>query len=126
MRTLACRAVWTALDARPGVVHLNVPPARPLVPPAELPEPDPPGRPDDRPVAARARAARGARRERPGPRRARARPPARRPSSSGRHELMTPVGAAAERFAQRIGWPVLADPLGRRALRRRGDRPTTT
>jgi 2-succinyl-5-enolpyruvyl-6-hydroxy-3-cyclohexene-1-carboxylate synthase len=33
-------------------------------------------------------------------------------SSSGRHELMTPVGAAAERFAQRIGWPVLADPLG--------------
>src|SRR5215213_588519 len=36
MRMLACRAVWTALEGRPGPVHLNFPLREPLVPPAEL------------------------------------------------------------------------------------------
>src|ERR1700689_4001480 len=31
MRTLACRAYWSALEGRPGVVHLNFPLREPLV-----------------------------------------------------------------------------------------------
>src|SRR5437879_5444592 len=31
MRTLACRAFWTALEGRPGAVHLNFPLREPLV-----------------------------------------------------------------------------------------------
>src|SRR5271165_5723620 len=37
MRTLACRAYWTALEGRPGVVHLNFSLSEPLVGGAELP-----------------------------------------------------------------------------------------
>ena len=32
IRTLACRAYWTALEGRPGAVHLNFPLREPLVP----------------------------------------------------------------------------------------------
>ncbi|MHB1539103.1 MAG: 2-succinyl-5-enolpyruvyl-6-hydroxy-3-cyclohexene-1-carboxylic-acid synthase, partial [Solirubrobacteraceae bacterium] len=38
-RTLACRAYATALEGRPGVVHLNFLLREPLVPPGELPRP---------------------------------------------------------------------------------------
>ena len=38
MRTLACRAYWTALEGRPGAVHLNFPLREPLVSEDELPE----------------------------------------------------------------------------------------
>ncbi|MGI9098203.1 MAG: 2-succinyl-5-enolpyruvyl-6-hydroxy-3-cyclohexene-1-carboxylic-acid synthase, partial [Solirubrobacteraceae bacterium] len=49
MRMLACRAVWTALEGRPGPVHLNFALREPLIPPAEL-GPDPlPGRAGGRP-----------------------------------------------------------------------------
>jgi 2-succinyl-5-enolpyruvyl-6-hydroxy-3-cyclohexene-1-carboxylate synthase len=55
MRMLACRAYWTALDDRAGVVHLNFPLHEPLVLDAPLP-PIPPdaevsvaGRPDGQP-----------------------------------------------------------------------------
>jgi 2-succinyl-5-enolpyruvyl-6-hydroxy-3-cyclohexene-1-carboxylate synthase len=48
LRALACRAVWTALGARPGVVHLNFPLREPLVLDAPLP-PDP--HPRDAPPA---------------------------------------------------------------------------
>ena len=48
MRTLACRAYWTALRGRPGAVHLNFPLREPLVGEIELPE-DPTARPAGRP-----------------------------------------------------------------------------
>jgi 2-succinyl-5-enolpyruvyl-6-hydroxy-3-cyclohexene-1-carboxylate synthase len=38
MRTLACRAYWTALEGRPGPVHLNFPLREPLVLDQPLPE----------------------------------------------------------------------------------------
>src|SRR5271167_592032 len=38
MRTLACRAYWTALEGPPGAVHLNFPLREPLVSEDELPE----------------------------------------------------------------------------------------
>ena len=49
MRTLACRAYWTALEGRPGAVHLNFPLREPLVSDDELPE-DTTGRRDGDPV----------------------------------------------------------------------------
>ena len=52
MRTLACRAWWTALEGRPGVVHLNFPLREPLVC-DELPEAPGEGRPDGRPYLIR-------------------------------------------------------------------------
>ena len=52
MRTLACRACWTALDGRPGPVHLNFPLREPLVPDGPLPE-DATGRPGGAPWVAR-------------------------------------------------------------------------
>ncbi|HEX5147244.1 MAG TPA: 2-succinyl-5-enolpyruvyl-6-hydroxy-3-cyclohexene-1-carboxylic-acid synthase, partial [Conexibacter sp.] len=54
LRALACRAVWTALDGRPGPVHLNWPLREPLVLDAPLPADDPaPGRAGGRPWVAR-------------------------------------------------------------------------
>jgi len=57
MRALACRAVWTALDRRPGPVHLNWPLREPLVPPAALAEDPSPGRAAGAPWIDRPRAA---------------------------------------------------------------------
>src|SRR5271154_1473720 len=52
-RTLACRAYWTALEGRPGVVHLNFPLREPLVIDAALPADDS-GRPAAAPYVRRA------------------------------------------------------------------------
>jgi 2-succinyl-5-enolpyruvyl-6-hydroxy-3-cyclohexene-1-carboxylate synthase len=52
VRALACRAYWTALEGRPGPVHLNWPLREPLVLDEELPE-DEGGRPEGRPWVAR-------------------------------------------------------------------------
>ena len=52
MRTLACRAWWTALEGRPGVVHLNFALREPLVSDEPLPE-DRTGRADGRPYLER-------------------------------------------------------------------------
>jgi 2-succinyl-5-enolpyruvyl-6-hydroxy-3-cyclohexene-1-carboxylate synthase len=110
LRTLACRAYWTALDGRPGVVHLNFALREPLV--SEQP-PGPPaggGRPDGRPLVSRlpglclrgedvdslARALHGRRRG---------------VVVAGRHERDTPLGEAAASFCSAAGWPLLADPL---------------
>ena len=110
MRALACRAVWTALDPRPGVVHLNFPLRDPLVPPADLPEP-PPGRADGTPWLVR-----GLHPESPGGTglelATMLRGRRRGIIVVGRQEGPSPVAAAVERFAAAIGWPVLSDPLG--------------
>ncbi len=56
MRTLACRAYWSALQGPPGVVHLNFPLREPLVGEEELPE-EHSGRPDGAPYVRRNAAA---------------------------------------------------------------------
>ncbi|HEX7609304.1 MAG TPA: thiamine pyrophosphate-binding protein, partial [Solirubrobacteraceae bacterium] len=53
MRTLACRAYWTALEGRPGVVHLNMPLYEPLVTNEPLPD-EHTGRPGGAPYVRRA------------------------------------------------------------------------
>jgi 2-succinyl-5-enolpyruvyl-6-hydroxy-3-cyclohexene-1-carboxylate synthase len=109
MRTLACRAYWTALEGRPGAVHLNFPLREPLVEEIPLAE-DRSGHEGGAP-------------------RVRRRPPM--PASpadsrdlrdlvtqarrgivvAGRHERSTGLGAAAASFAETLGWPLLADPM---------------
>jgi 2-succinyl-5-enolpyruvyl-6-hydroxy-3-cyclohexene-1-carboxylate synthase len=116
IRTLACRAYWTALEGRPGVVHLNFPLREPLVIDDALP-PDDSARPNGLPYVHRA----------PAPRAGSAAASAlgglvsgarRGVLIAGRHERDTPLGQAAAAFAAAAGWPLLADPLSRA---RRGD-----
>ncbi|HYM46560.1 MAG TPA: 2-succinyl-5-enolpyruvyl-6-hydroxy-3-cyclohexene-1-carboxylic-acid synthase [Solirubrobacteraceae bacterium] len=129
IRTLACRAYWTALEGRPGAVHLNFPLREPLVSDDPLPadETGRPGgspyvrRPLASPTAARsvspragahaeetARAGRGAT---PGTLAALVEPARCGIVVAGRHERPTPLGEAAARFCEAAGWPLLADPL---------------
>ncbi len=107
MRALACRAVWTALEGRPGPVHLNFALREPLVAPAELGDDPQPGRPGGRPwvlrstpgedVAAAGRALAVVARD------------AHRPVVvAGRAEPGLDAVAGA---CERLGWPLLADPL---------------
>ncbi|HEV7584426.1 MAG TPA: 2-succinyl-5-enolpyruvyl-6-hydroxy-3-cyclohexene-1-carboxylic-acid synthase [Solirubrobacteraceae bacterium] len=116
MRTLACRAYWTALDGRPGVVHLNFPLREPLVIDEELP-PDDTGRPQGLPYVRRVSPSSGssAAASTLGALVAGAR---RGVLVAGRHERGTPLGQAAAAFAAAAGWPLLADPL---SGARRGD-----
>jgi 2-succinyl-5-enolpyruvyl-6-hydroxy-3-cyclohexene-1-carboxylate synthase len=109
MRTLACRAYWTALEGRPGVVHLNFSLREPLVSDELLSEDDS-GRPDGRPYVSRphtrlvASAKDGALHDLlSGAQRG--------VVVAGRHERNTPLGKVAAAFAQAAGWPLLADPL---------------
>ena len=110
MRSLACRAVYAATgDAgRPGPVHLNWPLREPLVAPAELPAEPAPGRADGAPWLTR---------------------PASQPASSalalgaalvqaerplviaGRAERDPLLASTVVAFADRLGGPLLADPL---------------
>ncbi len=110
MRMLACRTVWTSLEGRPGPVHLNFALREPLVPPAELGldlmSAHPPrsgGRPwvlrstpgEDAAAAGRALAVVARDAHRP-------------VVVAGRAEPgLDPIAAACER----LGWPLLADPL---------------
>jgi 2-succinyl-5-enolpyruvyl-6-hydroxy-3-cyclohexene-1-carboxylate synthase len=113
MRTLACRAYWTALEGSPGAVHLNFPLREPLVSEDELPE-DATGRPGGVPYVTRAAPARAG-----WP--ARAASHARLPELlagarrgvlvAGRHERESELPGAAAAFAQAAGWPLLADPM---------------
>jgi 2-succinyl-5-enolpyruvyl-6-hydroxy-3-cyclohexene-1-carboxylate synthase len=106
MRTLACRTVWTALDGRPGPVHLNLPLREPLVLDGPLPEEDPcPGRADGRPWVTRKRGA-----AEPGPAIGRARS-GRTVVVAGRDERDPALGEAIAAFAAAAGYPLLADPL---------------
>jgi 2-succinyl-5-enolpyruvyl-6-hydroxy-3-cyclohexene-1-carboxylate synthase len=113
IRTLACRAYWTALEGRPGVVHLNFPLREPLVTDEPLPAEET-GRPNGEPYVHRppmpagdntqlrevvVQAKRGV-------------------VVAGRYERDTPLGQAAAAFCEAAGWPLLADPL---SGARRGD-----
>jgi len=111
IRTLACRAYWTAASGRPGPVHLNFPLREPLVPAGELP-PDPSGRADGRPFVTRlapvAQLAPEALQEV-------AEIVASTPRGvvvSGREERTPDLPPAIEAFGAAAGYPVLADPLG--------------
>ncbi len=109
MRTLACRAYWTALEGPPGVVHLNFPLREPLIvngpPPTEQTA-------------------------RPGGAAYVARPPARHTDPAqisalvgligncergvvvaGRLEQPAASVSAISEFCSRLSWPLLADPL---------------
>jgi 2-succinyl-5-enolpyruvyl-6-hydroxy-3-cyclohexene-1-carboxylate synthase len=114
IRALACRAYWTALEGRPGVVHLNFPLREPLVSEHE-PATGAGGRPDGQPwlrrdptvadsAAAQERFAQLAGGARRGVLVAGRDERQRRPES---------VGAAAASFGAAAGWAVLADPLSR-------------
>jgi 2-succinyl-5-enolpyruvyl-6-hydroxy-3-cyclohexene-1-carboxylate synthase len=109
MRTLACRAYWTALEGRAGVVHLNFPLREPLVTDEELPR-DETGREHDRPYVRRSPAplAGGAGATALGELVWRSR---RGVVVAGRYERQTELGQAAAAFAAAAGWPLLADPL---------------
>jgi 2-succinyl-5-enolpyruvyl-6-hydroxy-3-cyclohexene-1-carboxylate synthase len=125
IRTLACRAYWTALEGRPGVVHLNFPLREPLVTDEPLAE-DLTGRSDGMPRVRRppslvlpAGDDRGIPREL-----AELVKSARRGLViAGRHERdsaagLDSFGEAAGAFCEATGWPLLADPL---SGARRGD-----
>ncbi len=103
IRLLACRAYWTALEGRPGPVHLNFPLREPLVLERPLAAEEG-GRPHGLPWVSHADAA-----------------PTAPPTSleleprgvlvAGRDERERGLGHAAARFAERAGYPLLADPL---------------
>ncbi|MGD1056955.1 MAG: 2-succinyl-5-enolpyruvyl-6-hydroxy-3-cyclohexene-1-carboxylic-acid synthase [Solirubrobacteraceae bacterium] len=112
MRTLACRAYWTALEDRPGAVHLNFPLREPLVIDGEPPAEDS-GRADGRPYVGRAPSsvagtASGAGDSLLSQLVDRARHGV---LVAGRDERQTGLGEAAAAFAATLGWPLLADPL---------------
>ncbi|HEY3864595.1 MAG TPA: 2-succinyl-5-enolpyruvyl-6-hydroxy-3-cyclohexene-1-carboxylic-acid synthase [Solirubrobacteraceae bacterium] len=120
IRTLACRAYWTALEGRPGVVHLNFPLREPLVIDGELPE-DSTGRPDTRPYVRRSPTIAGSADETTAAAeidendmahlRKLVAEAKRGVLIAGRHERSTPLGEAAAAFCEAAGWPLLADPL---------------
>jgi 2-succinyl-5-enolpyruvyl-6-hydroxy-3-cyclohexene-1-carboxylate synthase len=107
MRALACRAVWSALDGRPGPVHLNLPLREPLVLDAPLPDEDPcPGRDDGRPWVAHPVV--------PAPDALPRVPVAPSPRAvvvAGRDERDPALGEAVAAFAAAARYPLLADPL---------------
>jgi 2-succinyl-5-enolpyruvyl-6-hydroxy-3-cyclohexene-1-carboxylate synthase len=112
MRALACRAVWTAVRDRPGPVHLNFALREPLVLEEPLPEDEPGGggRPAGRPWVRRPAAA-----PNPGAEGEALRlvieGSARGVVVAGRDERTGARARAAARFAERTGFPLLADPL---------------
>ena len=110
LRALACRAYWTALEGRPGVVHLNFPLREPLVPDEELPA-DSSGRADGAPMLDRAEVD-----QIPVPaalerllEAVETRP--RGAIVAGRWERGRSLGLAAAGLSETTGYPVLADPL---------------
>jgi 2-succinyl-5-enolpyruvyl-6-hydroxy-3-cyclohexene-1-carboxylate synthase len=106
IRTLACRAFWTACHGAPGAVHLNFPFPEPLVLDQPLP-PDETGRARGHPFVLTEPEAGAS-------------PPARGcgphpPHPSGRIVVVAGAGTAdpvtLAHYAARMGIPVLADPL---------------
>ena len=110
MRSLACRAYWTACEGRQGVVHLNFALREPLVAEGDLPADDT-GRPDGRPALDRAEADPL---PVPGALQTLADAAERRPRGvivAGRWERGPALGLAVAGLAETAGYPVLADPL---------------
>ena len=108
LRALACRAFWTALQGRPGPVHLNFSLREPLVLEDSLPhgEPGGGGRPDGRPWVTRSS---GTGESDPTV----ALELGRRPRAlivAGRAERDPLLGPALAGFAERAGLPLLAEP----------------
>jgi 2-succinyl-5-enolpyruvyl-6-hydroxy-3-cyclohexene-1-carboxylate synthase len=108
LRGLACRAFWTALDGRPGPVHLNFSLREPLVLDEPLPaaEPGGGGRSDGRPWVTRAARESTASGSLAGELE-------RRPRAvvvAGRAERDPRLGPALAAFAERAGVPLLAEP----------------
>ena len=103
IRALACRAFWTSIEGRPGPVHLNFPLREPLILSSPLQDDDS-GRPGGRPWVRRVPVT-------PPPAGALTALPDRGIVVAGRHERDRSLGAAAARFAERAGYPLLADPL---------------
>ncbi len=109
IRTLACRTYWTALEGRPGVVHLNFPLREPLIceqAPPLAGEGRRGGAPFLRRVTGEADAKADALmlREALGDAR-------RGVVVAGRHERDTPLGEAAAAASTALGWPLFADPM---------------
>ncbi len=109
IRTLACRAFWTTLEGRAGVVHLNFPLREPLIEDTPLPS-DRSARPEERPFVRRAPAVLESPHANAKLRECVA-GALRGVVVAGRHEHQTPLGQSAAAFAGAIGWPLLADPL---------------
>jgi 2-succinyl-5-enolpyruvyl-6-hydroxy-3-cyclohexene-1-carboxylate synthase len=110
LRQLACRAFWTAVDGRPGPVHLNFSLREPLVLDGPLPDDDG-GRAGGRPWVTRPRVA-GA----PGDQlvdglRAELEARPHTVLVAGRSERDPALGPALAAFAERAAIPLLADPL---------------
>lgn len=108
IRTLACRAYSTSLDGRPGAVHLNFPLREPLVSDRPLPE-DSSARTGGRPYIRRAVSTLGD--AEPAELRRIVEGASRGVIVAGRHERRPSLGQAAGELAQRLGWPLLADPM---------------
>jgi len=108
IRRLACRAVWTAEDDRPGPVHLNFALREPLVLEEPLPG-DATGRSGGEPWVHRRRRS-GAQSADLAPLLSLARAP-RGVVVAGRYERNPDFGPSAAALAARLGWPLLADPL---------------
>jgi 2-succinyl-5-enolpyruvyl-6-hydroxy-3-cyclohexene-1-carboxylate synthase len=125
IRTLACRAYWTTLEGRPGVVHLNFPLREPLVTDEPLPD-DLTGRPDGMPRVRRPPSLvlpAGDDRAIPRELTELVKSARRGLVVAGRHERISAAGLgsfgeAAAAFCEATGWPLLADPL---SVARRGD-----
>jgi 2-succinyl-5-enolpyruvyl-6-hydroxy-3-cyclohexene-1-carboxylate synthase len=113
LRQLACRAYWTALDDRPGVVHLNIALREPLVLDAPLPDAEPGGggRDGGRPWVTRPRthAAPAASVVEGLAAELEARP--RAVLVAGRAERDPRLGSALAALAEQLQLPLLADPL---------------
>jgi 2-succinyl-5-enolpyruvyl-6-hydroxy-3-cyclohexene-1-carboxylate synthase len=112
MRALTCRAVWTAVRDRPGPVHLNFALREPLVldAPLQADEPGRGGRPDGRPWVSRPRAAPNPGAEGEALRRL-LEGAHRGVVVAGRDERVRARARAVAGFAERAGFPLLADPL---------------
>ena len=125
IRTLACRAYWTALEGRPGPVHLNFPLREPLI----LSEP----LPDDGHAAGPTAPVGAAPARRPvAPPPAPAAPRCRRAARAagvvvaGRYERDRDFGAAVAQVRRARRVPAARRPAVGRAARTGGDRRTTT